>query len=125
MVVLHSGLCNDRLFVWGETPEPYLPKVGHSASGRQKQQPRIYLYDLGHEALREVLVGVSAGVSLEKKDIERLAVWMPTRKNLPIPSPLIADPPTSRAKPVLTPWTIAAYISRPSGHGQSSLRVHG
>ena len=40
-----------------------------------------------------------------------MTAWLPTRGDSPVPSSaLIAEPPRSRAKAKLAPWTVAAYL---------------
>ena len=61
-------------------------------------------------ALREAGFSFAA----DKKRIKTMTAWMPTMDNQPVASsPLIAEPPKSRAKPILTPWTTTALPLSP------------
>jgi len=49
------------------------------------------------------------GLTVNKKHTETVVAWLPTAGSQPIASsPLIAEPPGSRAKVALAPWTVTA-----------------
>ncbi len=127
MIVLHSGVYDGRVLLWGETfaqSEAVLP------SRRRGRKPEVsHPPSLPHDskakglsaALREAGFSFAADPSARpvvsgveplrtgKKQIETVIAWMPTMDKQPVASsPLIAEPPKSRAKPILTPWTVTA-----------------
>ncbi len=111
MIILHTGSFNNHLFVWGEKP---LEKDSVS-SAQQSQKaktvlPVQYLYDAGNKDLAKSLQEVLPDSKAVSKKVQKAIVWLPTKGSIPIPSgSIIAEPPKSRAKMRLAPWTVAIY----------------
>ncbi len=100
MVVLHLGVCDGQLFLWGETPpgSKTKPKTGSSPS-------------LPYNTTAKALVSAASegGLRLQVKRAVPLHVWLPAWDGVPLPSsPLIADTPTEDTDPVLALWRITA-----------------
>ncbi len=111
MIILHAGESNGALVLWGEvsrearvrptsrrrrtTKDPYASPHPYAASAR----------DLA-EALKKAALGPKPAA----KRTCHVTAWLPTKGNSPVPSsPLIAEPPRSRAKAKIAPWTVTAY----------------
>src|SRR5215813_6089495 len=104
MIVLHAGVCEHRLVLWGEVP------VEGQARARQRsgqKHAKFLPYDAGAERLCAALRDVGFAFIIGKQDGEAYSIWLPTVDDQPVASsPLIAEPPQSHAKVTLSPWTI-------------------
>ena len=110
MIVLHSGIHDGRLFLWGET---HAGQNAHSAATRARtsrvSHPSPFLYDAGAEKLLSVLREARLGFIANGNHLEAVIAWLPTVDGRPIASsPLIAERPNSSAKTTLAPWTVTA-----------------
>lgn len=121
MILLHAGVCDDRLLLWAETSpeEPKEPEEGESSSRRGGVKPRTRMpaprahsqrplpYDAGKDGLAAALEQAGLGIGATQAHTQTAIAWLPTVGDQPIASsPLIAEPPRSRAKTVLQSWTI-------------------
>lgn len=100
MILLHVGVCDDCLFLWGEIPpeDQVIP------------EPDV-LPDLPYAAKANKLVSAAAeaGIRLYAKKATVLHIWLPTQDGVPLPSsPLIAEIPRDDNNPTLTSWRISA-----------------
>ena len=101
MILLHIGVCDEQLFVWGEAP----PK-DHESTFEANPSP-----DSPYAATAKALVSATAegGLSLKEKNAASLHLWLPTRDGIPLPSsPLIADTPADDVEAALISWRIIA-----------------
>ncbi|MFQ5694436.1 MAG: DEAD/DEAH box helicase [Terriglobia bacterium] len=108
MIVLHAGVCDSRFLLWGETPVGLATRP-RRRRGHQPKSPRPerLLYDAGADGLMATLVEAGTSVTTSKGHAETAVAWLPTVGDTPIASsPLVAEPPTSRAKTVLAPWIV-------------------
>src|SRR2546425_8180935 len=116
MIVLHAGVCDDQLLLWGETPaEPQAlaPKRNGRKSTKNSHTPGIHPqplpYDAGSESLVATLQEAGLGSTADRKHTQPVIAWLPTIDNQPVASsPLIAEPPQSRKTPTVVPWTVTA-----------------
>lgn len=109
MRILHAGRADKQFFVWGEGPAER--NVLTRKPGRPPKKPILmpYPYDLGAENLFFSLKELS--VDTERIEAKNITVCVPTKAGRPIPSSsMIADPPDSKAKLTLAPWTVSAYL---------------
>lgn len=108
MIVLHAGVDEDQLLLWGEKPiEEGNRTSGSSRKGAQRPQVERLAYDAGRDALSEALAQSGVGYKLNKKRLVKQVVWLPTAGKTPVPSsPLIAERPSSRAGETITPWGV-------------------
>lgn len=118
MILLHAGVCDDRLLLWAET-SPKEPEEVESSSQRGGAKPRERMraprarsqrplpYDAGKDGLAAALEQAGLEIKTTKGQMQATLAWLPTVGDQPIASsPLIAEPPRSRAKTVLQSWTI-------------------
>ena len=114
MLILHASYSGSSLLFWGEksvregvpTQSCSVSREGHSHS---LPGLRHYPYDAGDE-LAETIPVLITGFGFPAKSSRRVAAWLPTRGNNPIPSStLIADPPGLRGKVRLAPWAVTVY----------------
>lgn len=106
MIVVHAGVYDSQLLLWGETPvEPKaLP-----ARRREQNRPQPLPYDTGTKELSAALGEAGLGLKADKSHTRAMIAWLPTLGNKPIASsPLIAEPPDSRTKTILAPWIVTA-----------------
>jgi hypothetical protein len=107
MIVLHAGIADGHLLLWGETPpsEGAVPRRGRK--GRMPAAQPLP-FDAGPDrlgALGEAL----PHLRLPSNAAEAIFVWLPTVGGQPIASsPLIAEPPETSEPPVLAPWGVQA-----------------
>ena len=125
MITLHAGESNGALVLWGEASGD--DGVRSTSRRRGTKAPYASLHPLAAstgeltEALRKMLLGLKPAAS----PACHVTAWLPTRGDSPVPSSaLIAEPPRSRAKAKLAPWTVAAYPMFDSGGGGASVRIH-
>ena len=115
MILLHAGMCDDHLLLWAETSIEDVesssrqsgakPRSRLRASGAHSQRPLPY--DVGKGGLAAALEQAGLGIQTTKGQMEAAIAWLPAVGGQPIASsPLIAEPPRSRARTVLQPWTI-------------------
>lgn len=100
MLFLHLGVCDGKLFLWGEAPPG-----DHSTSGADQS------LDFPYAATAKALMSAAAegGLRINVKNAAPLHVWLPTWDDIPLPSsPLVADTSSSETEPVLTCWQINA-----------------
>ena len=101
MILLHIGVCDGQLFVWGEAP----PRDDQSIF---KANPSP---DFPYGTTAKALVSATAegSLRLKEKSAVSLHLWLPTRDGTPLPSsPLIADIPADDVEPALASWRISA-----------------
>ena len=88
MIILHAGLCDAQLFLWGEIP----PEGDGSAEAQSSAAAAALPYDAAAETLVEALA--ETGCRLDAERAEPRVAWLPTRDGMPLPSsPLIAEVP--------------------------------
>jgi len=108
MIVLHAGICDDQLFLWGEVPsERRNGPAKAQSSTAEASLPASLPYDAAAETLVDALA--ETGCRLDAKQADTRVVWLPTHDGAPLPSSsLIADAPVNEAEPVLAAWCVTA-----------------
>jgi len=111
MIILHAGSFNKRLLIWGEKPrEKDSASTSNQARKAKTTLPVQYPYDAGGTGLSKSLQEILPNSKAVSKRTRKILVWLPTKASTPIASSsLIAEPPKSRVKLRLAPWTISAY----------------
>jgi len=106
ITILHTSLSGGRVFLWGEGPG----KDGAPLSKRRVRKPaQPYPYDAGADRIEDALERSSIPVIIRKERFCKMAVWLPSRKGVPIASsPLIAEPPAGKGKIETLPWIVTA-----------------
>lgn len=95
MIVLHAGLLNDEIVVWGETDI------------RRRTRKLASWFDAGPKQLAE-----STNIS---QPAGEAVAWLPTVENQPLPSsPLISSDPIATGEPVLKPWRVTVVPASPA-----------
>ncbi len=110
MIILHAGISEDRLLLWGETPATQDPLSGGVRRGRPKTAgPSPFPYDSGRDNLLKVVREAGLAYPDHAYDCQTAIAWLPTRKNHPlVSSPLISESPTPSAPADLSPWQVTA-----------------
>ena len=113
MIVLHSGINEDQLFVWGETGEiPEAKKAPDKGPKIATNVPLQYPMDLGPKPLLDLMRTLPGNFKPNKTFLRQLSAWLPTQGHKPVPSPLFGDIPNSRRKFQIGPWSVTAYELR-------------
>ncbi|WP_456429845.1 DEAD/DEAH box helicase [Rhodocaloribacter sp.] len=108
MIILHIGVCDDQLFLWGEAP-PDEPRETDEAwrDAASPPSPERLPYDAAAEAPADACA--EAGIRIDVNRAVRLNAWLPTRGRIPLPSsPLVAEVLPDGAEPALVAWGITA-----------------
>ncbi|MEW6238495.1 MAG: DEAD/DEAH box helicase [Candidatus Omnitrophota bacterium] len=109
MIILHAGWVEERLWIWGETPNELTTSSSSLRSLRNNSSIPFYSYDAGFALLSETLFAASLAPSFPQKDSRELFAWIPAKGERPFASsPLIGEPPVLRRKTALVPWRITA-----------------
>ena len=111
MIILHAGQCNGTLVLWGEARRE--DDVTSPAARPQRTNPTGAIpYPFGASAgeLSEALKRTGLHFKPSSSGSCQVTAWLPTRGQSPTPSSsLIAEPPKSRAKAKLAPWSVSGY----------------
>jgi SNF2 family DNA or RNA helicase len=115
MLVLHAGIRDRELLLWGETPVGSAarsppPRARGSKPGRAARLS----YDAGSAALSAALAEVVPDLAQAESSGQRpmlpftqAVMWLPTVAGEPVASSsLVAEPPPSRTEPTLTAWAV-------------------
>ena len=110
MIILHGGMKDGWMLLWAEqSPDERGP------DGNGDPAPNEHPYCAGHGELVNVLASAVPGFRADSGEAVVATAWLPSRGGSPLPSSvLVADPPRSRAKPRLMPWSIPAYRVSPA-----------
>ncbi len=110
MIILHGGWRDGWMLLWGEQSPEELRSEGNGNPAANEHP-----YCAGPEELLNVLDNAAPGFEAGSGETVSAAAWLPSRGGSPLPSSaLVADPPKSRAKPRLMPWSIPAYRLSPA-----------
>lgn len=113
MIVLHGSICERRLMLWGEASngESKGTKKSRSQAVYRDNAAMRYPYEASKSVLVEALKRTGATFKPVPRKFLEFTAWLPSKGTKPVPSSrLIADPPSSRAKPKIAPWTVTAYL---------------
>jgi SNF2 family DNA or RNA helicase len=113
MLVLHAGIDNGQLWIWGETPAggEAAPVKRRGRKSKTSGRPPLP-YDAGTARLSAALSEALPSLVLGESEV--VTLWLPTANGIPVASsPLIAEPPEDGAAAVLAPWTVMAVPLSP------------
>ena len=105
MIILHGGWRDGWMLLWAErSPDELRPEGNGDPSGNE------HPYSAGAEELLDVLANAAPGFRVDSGEAVTATAWLPSRGRSPLPSSaLVAEPPRSRARVRLMPWSIPAY----------------
>lgn len=110
MIVLHAGVTEDQLFLWGEAGEiPEAKKAPENGPKIGTDDQTQYAMDLGSKLLLEVIRTLPGNFRPNKKLLRQLLVWLPTQGRKPVPSPLFGDISNSLRRFQIAPWNVTCY----------------
>jgi SNF2 family DNA or RNA helicase len=110
MIVLHAGINEDRLFLWGETSDVSPEKWKRDKGAKDETNLRLqYAFDLEPELLFKLIRSIPGKFTPNRKYLKQILVWLPTWRRKPIPSPLIAETTAFLGKSKLLSWTVTGY----------------
>ena len=110
MIILHGGMRDDWMLLWAERSSDEMgPDGNRDPAGNE------HPYCVDAAELADVLANAAPGFRADTGERVSATAWLPSRGGSPLPSSaLVADPPRSRAKPRLMPWSIPAYRVSPA-----------
>ena len=110
MIILHGGMRDGWMLLWAErSPDETGPDGNRDPVGNE------HPYCADAEELANVLASAAPGFRVDTGRGVSATAWLPSRGGSPLPSSaLVADPPRSKAKPRLMPWSIPAYRVSPA-----------
>ena len=118
VIVLHAGVVDGDLHLWGERSDPNEPEVARSpkrqrAATKSNGHDRLR-YDAGTQTLTAAMTEAGITTKPAKNQSKSLTAWIPTQADQPVPSgPLVADSPTTDAKTQIAPWLVSAIRLTP------------
>jgi SNF2 family DNA or RNA helicase len=114
MLVLHAGLEDGQLLVWGESPPPALATGAPRGRKPRAARPRAFPFDPGADRLAAVVAEALPGTTRHSLSGAERILWLPTVKGRPVPSSaMIAEPPAQGAKAEVAPWGAAVLPLSP------------
>lgn len=114
MIVLHAGVFEGQLLLWGETP--FNPDAPPRRKQRRKENlpAEVYPYDAGKEGLQAALAEAGMDFSGKGQPFAPMVAWLPTGSKTPLPSsPLIAEPPEPPGQITFAPWAVTGLPLSP------------
>ena len=106
MLILHAGIAENGLLLWGEAPPPEGAAARHGEAAPNQASP----YDAGAERLRAALRQMNQPEPTGGRP-GAAVVWLPTAGGRPLPSsPVVSPPPPARARITLSPWRVTALL---------------
>ena len=117
MIILHGACVDERLFVWGETPNE---AAAGARAARRRRNGSPLPYDAGVEGVARALRSLPAGVKPSRRGEASLTAWLPSRGGHPLPSStLIGEAPAFEAEseadvPIThEPWLVSGLLLDP------------
>jgi superfamily II DNA or RNA helicase len=110
MLILHAGLYDRRLFLWGEAP----PASPRARRGRKPKAAaaQLHPFDAGAKPLAAALKEALPSGPRPGPQAQPMTAWLPSVAGQPVTSsPLIAEPHDGTAE--LAPWTVTALPLAP------------
>jgi SNF2 family DNA or RNA helicase len=114
MMVLHAGVFEGQLILWGET------SLNPGVSSRRKQRRKgentfeVFPYDAGRERLQTALMEAGLDFLLKGKSLVEMIAWLPAANQAPLPSSsLIAESPEANGQIAFAPWSVTGLPLSP------------
>jgi superfamily II DNA or RNA helicase len=105
MLILHAGLIDENLYIWGEKAANEAGKDGN----RKPSEPGRLPLDAGGEVIRTVLANTLFDGSIRRQQPEMITAWLPTAGDDAVcSSPLLNSAPVANSKLKLAPWNVTA-----------------
>ena len=106
MIVLHGGVFERDLFIWGEVPLD----SDHSVTKKRRKRELTFLpYDAGFEKLSSAFREAGLGIKPDKKSFKKMILWLPTRNGSPcVSSEMVGETLESSIPEAFFPWKITA-----------------
>jgi SNF2 family DNA or RNA helicase len=115
MLVLHAGLVDRQLLLWGEKAigAAAAPVARRGRKPRKPQAPPLP-FAAGEADLRVAVREGASNLATLPDRAEQPVLWLPTASGRPVPStPLIAEAPDATGETTLAPWSVAALPLTP------------
>ena len=132
MIILHGALVDERLYLWGETPNESA-SVARGSRSRKASAAEPYPYDAGVEAVARAARELPINFRPTARRKAQAIAWLPTQGDQPLASSaLIAQAPSSKAKLRVAPWKVEGIsldagegLEVLAGYGERAERLHG
>jgi SNF2 family DNA or RNA helicase len=108
MIILHAGLEDGRLLLWGESPSATRSPAAPRRRKPKVPRPRPFPFDPGADQLAAAIADTLPDTGEPALGVEQRFLWLPTVKDRPVPSSvLVAEPPEPGVTAALAPWSTA------------------
>jgi hypothetical protein len=115
MIILHAGLEDGQLLLWGEAPRDDLSSAAPRGRKSKVPRPGPFPFDPGADRLADALARVLPGMARQSLPDEQRFLWLPTVAGRPVASSaLVAEPPDPGASAALAPWNAAVVRLSPA-----------
>ncbi|NGX42837.1 MAG: RNA polymerase-associated protein RapA [Chlamydiae bacterium] len=106
MIILHATLLQGKLYIWGETRfEEHMKPPKPRGRLPKNPPPKVHPFALNEEQLFALLTDMDLDASREQ--VTKTLAWLPTYKNLPIPSnAVLGEQPSSLEIVEHQPWAL-------------------
>jgi SNF2 family DNA or RNA helicase len=114
MIILHAGLEDGQLLLWGEAPPADPPSAAPRGRKPKVPRPGPFPFDPGADRLAAALASAVPGTPRRSLPDEQRFLWLPTVGGRPVPSSaLVAQPPEPGAT-ALAPWSATVLRLSPA-----------
>ena len=110
MLIIHTGEYAGSLFIWAEEAVESSPLAVPGRRRTKGTHAYPHPFGSGGIGLVHALNRAIPGFEPVLDRVCEITAWLPSRGSSPVPSsPLISEPPRSRARLKFPPWTVPAY----------------
>jgi SNF2 family DNA or RNA helicase len=115
MIILHAGLGDGQLLLWGEAPPADVAAAAPRGRKPKAAHGGPFPFDPGADRLIAAVARALPGPPPRSPADEQRFLWLPTVAGRPVASsPLVAEPPEAGASASLTPWSAAVLRLDPT-----------
>jgi len=114
MIILHLGMVDGGIYLWGETPGESKDSSRRRGRPPRVVRPRPSPFDASPEHLHEALNALGLDILPDKSNGKSLVAWMPSFPKEPVASSLlIAEPLPTGQKVEIRPWLVSGLELAP------------
>jgi SNF2 family DNA or RNA helicase len=115
MLILHAGLEDGRLMLWGERPPAARLTATPRRGNRKATRPKPSPFDAGAEQLAAAIADTLPNADKLSRAAEERFLWLPSVESRPLPSStLVAELPAPDVATTLMPWSTTVLLLLPA-----------